>query len=50
VAQEAVLHGDTRRLSPSLRSPGSLLGRVSPGEMEDVVRTLPESLRPLVSA
>lgn len=49
VAEEAKLHGDTEA-SYAVAAVGRVLARrVSAGEIEDVVRTLPESLRPLLS-
>jgi uncharacterized protein (DUF2267 family) len=48
MAQEALLHGDTEASFAVAAVARVLARRVSPGELEDVVRTLPESLRPLV--
>ena len=50
VAQEAMLHGETEASYAVAAVARVLARRVSAGEIQDVVRILPESLRPLVSA
>jgi uncharacterized protein (DUF2267 family) len=48
VAHEAMLHGDTEA-SFAVAAVARVLARhVSSGQLEDVARTLPESLRPLI--
>ncbi|HET8755320.1 MAG TPA: DUF2267 domain-containing protein [Solirubrobacteraceae bacterium] len=49
VAQEAMLHGDTEASFTVAAVARVLARRVSAGEFDDIVRTLPETLRPLVS-
>ena len=48
VAQEAMLHGDTESSFAVAAAARVLARHVSPGELEDVARTLPESLRSLI--
>jgi uncharacterized protein (DUF2267 family) len=49
VAEEAMVHGDTEASFVVAAVAQVLARRVSAGEIDDVVRTLPEALRPLVS-
>ena len=49
VAQEAILHGETEASYAVAAVARVLARRVSAGEIEDLVRSLPEGLRPLVS-
>jgi uncharacterized protein (DUF2267 family) len=49
VAQEAILHGETEASYAVAAVARVLARRVSAGEIEDLVRSLPEGFRPLVS-
>ena len=49
VAHEALLHGETEAAFAVGGAARVLAHHVSPGEMEDVLRTLPEELRSLIA-
>jgi uncharacterized protein (DUF2267 family) len=49
VAHEALLHGDTEAAFAVAGAARVLARHVSAGEMEDVLRTLPEELRSLIA-
>ncbi len=49
VAREALLHGDTEASFAVAAAARTLQWHVSPGEIEDVLRTLPAEMRPLIA-